>query len=94
MKWQSRSGGNDPYEREQQRVDIARALVNIPATILVDESRKNLDPWNSTFILELIQKLNKDLNQTMVMFSHEGWNQKYLNRVFVIQDGQMVSGGE
>ena len=79
---------------EQQRVAIARALVNNPAIILADEPCANLDTRNSTIILELIRKLNKELNQTVVMVSHEEWHQKYFDRVIVMQDGKIVSGGE
>lgn len=73
---------------EQQRVAIARALVNNPAIILADEPCANLDTRNSTIILELIRKLNKELNQTVVMVSHEEWHQKYFDRVIVMQDAK------
>lgn len=79
---------------EQQRVAIARALVNNPAIILADEPCANLDTRNSTIILELIRKLNKELNQTVVMVSHEEWHQKYFDRVIVMQDGKIVSTGD
>ena len=79
---------------EQQRVAIARALINNPAIILADEPCANLDTRNSTIILELIRKLNKELRQTVVMVSHEEWHQKYFDRVIVMQDGKIVSGGE
>ena len=78
---------------EQQRVAIARALVNNPALILADEPCANLDTRNSTIILELIQRLNKELNQTVVMVSHEEWHQKYFDRVIVMQDGKIVNAG-
>jgi putative ABC transport system ATP-binding protein len=76
---------------EQQRVAIARALINNPAIILADEPCANLDTRNSTIILELIRKLNKELSQTVVMVSHEEWHQKYFDRVIVMQDGKIVS---
>jgi putative ABC transport system ATP-binding protein len=79
---------------EQQRVAIARALVNNPAIILADEPCANLDTRNSTIILELIRKLNKELNQTVVMVSHEEWHQKYFDRVIVMQDGKIISDTE
>jgi putative ABC transport system ATP-binding protein len=78
---------------EQQRVAIARALINNPAILLADEPCANLDTRNSTLILELIRKLNKELNQTVVMVSHEEWHQKYFNRVIVMQDGKIISDG-
>jgi putative ABC transport system ATP-binding protein len=94
MKWQSRSGGNGLSRGEQQRVAIARALVNNPAILLADEPCANLDTRNSTIILELIRKLNKELNQTVVMVSHEEWHQKYFDRVIVMQDGKILSSGD
>jgi putative ABC transport system ATP-binding protein len=41
----------------------------------------------------LIRKLNKELDQTVVMVSHEEWHQKYFDRVIVMQDGKIVSDG-
>ncbi len=79
---------------EQQRVAIARALVNNPAIILADEPCANLDTRNSTIILDLIRKLNRELKQTVVMVSHEEWHQKYFDRVIVLKDGKIVSGGD
>jgi putative ABC transport system ATP-binding protein len=79
---------------EQQRVAIARALINNPAILLADEPCANLDTRNSTLILELIRKLNKELNQTVVMVSHEEWHQKYFDRVIVMQDGKIVADGD
>jgi putative ABC transport system ATP-binding protein len=78
---------------EQQRVAIARALINNPALLLADEPCANLDSRNSTLILELIQKLNRELNQTVVMVSHEEWHQKYFDRVLVMQDGKIIARG-
>lgn len=78
---------------EQQRVAIARALVNNPALLLADEPCANLDSRNSRLILELIRTLNRDLNQTVVMVSHEEWHQQYFDRLIVMQDGKIVSDG-
>ena len=78
---------------EQQRVAIARALVNNPAILLADEPCANLDTRNSTMILELIRKLNKDLNQTVVMVSHEDWHRKYFDRIINMSDGKILTDG-
>ena len=78
---------------EQQRVAIARALINNPALILADEPCANLDTKNSTIILELLKKLNRDLNQTVVMVSHEEWHQRYFDRVITLQDGKIIPDG-
>jgi putative ABC transport system ATP-binding protein len=79
---------------EQQRVAIARALVNNPALLLADEPCANLDTRNSTMILELIRKLNKELNQTVVMVSHEDWHRKYFDRIIFLRDGKIVTDEE
>jgi putative ABC transport system ATP-binding protein len=75
---------------EQQRVAIARALVNNPAILLADEPCANLDSKNSVLILELIRKLNRELQQTVVMVSHEDWHRKYFDRVIYLVDGKIV----
>jgi putative ABC transport system ATP-binding protein len=67
--------------------------VNNPAILLADEPCANLDTRNSTIILELIQKLNKDLNQTVVMVSHEEWHKKYFDRIIYLRDGKILTDG-
>jgi putative ABC transport system ATP-binding protein len=72
---------------EQQRVAVARALVNKPKIFFADESCANLDSESSMQILELFKKLNKELGQTIVMVSHEEWHKKYVDRVIYLKDG-------
>jgi len=72
---------------EQQRVSIARALVNRPAIVFADEPCANLDTENSKTVLELFRALNRDLGQTIVMVSHEPWHMKYFDRIIFIRDG-------
>jgi putative ABC transport system ATP-binding protein len=72
---------------EQQRVAIARALVNRPALLLADEPCANLDTQNSRIILDLFKRLNKNLNQTIVMVSHEEWHKSYFDRIISMKDG-------
>ncbi len=74
---------------EQQRVSIARALVNRPAIIYADEPCANLDTANSRMILELFRTLNQSLGQTIVMVSHEPWHQEYFDRVIFLRDGRL-----
>jgi len=72
---------------EQQRVAIARALVTRPTLLLADEPCANLDSQNSKIILDLFQRLNRDLHQTIVMVSHEEWHKKYFDRIIFMKDG-------
>jgi cell division transport system ATP-binding protein len=56
---------------EQQRVDIARALLNSPKLILADEPTGNLDPQTSDEIMQLLFQISKDYNTTIVMATHD-----------------------
>ena len=56
---------------EQQRVDIARALLNSPKLILADEPTGNLDPETSDEIMHLLVNISRDYNTTIVMASHD-----------------------
>ncbi|MFA5777475.1 MAG: ABC transporter ATP-binding protein [Candidatus Moraniibacteriota bacterium] len=72
---------------EQQRVAIARALVNNPKILFADEPCANLDSETSTIILELFRKLNKELNQTVILVTHEPEDEEYVDRVIHMKDG-------
>jgi putative ABC transport system ATP-binding protein len=72
---------------EQQRVSIARALVNTPSIVFADEPCANLDTVNSRIILEHFRAVNRELQQTIVMVSHESWHLEYFDRVIYLQDG-------
>lgn len=72
---------------EQQRVAVARALVNKPKILFADEPCANLDTESSRQILELFKKLNEELGQTIVMVSHEEWHKKYVDRIIYLKDG-------
>lgn len=63
-----------PYELsggEQQRVDIARAMLNSPKLILADEPTGNLDPETSDEIMQLLIQISRDYNTTIVMATHD-----------------------
>lgn len=63
-----------PFEMsggEQQRVDIARALLNSPKLILADEPTGNLDPETSNGIMQLLLSISKDLGTTVLMATHD-----------------------
>ena len=78
---------------EQQRLAIARALVNNPSTIIADEPTGNLDPARSIEIMTLLQEINK-LGTTMLVVTHEReLVERFSNRVIVIDDGLIISDG-
>lgn len=72
---------------EQQRVVIARALINEPKIILADEPTANLDSQSANDVLRLFSKLNSEKGQTIVMISHEEEDKKWVDRVIRMSDG-------
>lgn len=74
----------------QQRVAIARALVNDPLIILADEPTGNLDTKTGEIILDTFQKLNFDLNKTIVLVTHEEYVALHAERVIKIRDGEII----
>ena len=78
---------------EQQRLAIARALVNNPSTIIADEPTGNLDPARSVEIMTLLQEINK-LGTTMLVVTHaKDLVEQFNHRVIAIDDGLVVSDG-
>jgi len=78
---------------EQQRLAIARALVNNPSTIIADEPTGNLDPARSLEIMTLLQEIN-NLGTTVLVVTHEmSLVEQFDKRVISIDDGLVVSDG-
>jgi putative ABC transport system ATP-binding protein len=75
---------------EQQRIAIARALVNAPALLLADEPTANLDSHASTMVLDLIASINRELGQTVLMVSHEEAHRRYFGREVRLHDGRVA----
>ena len=73
---------------EQERVAIARAIVNRPPILLADEPTGNLDSKTSREIMDLLQALNSD-GMTIVMVTHNPENAKYAHRVLQLKDGRI-----
>ena len=78
---------------EQQRLAIARALVNNPSTIIADEPTGNLDPARSLEIMTLLQEIN-NLGTTMLVVTHEmDLVERFAKRVISIDEGLVISDG-
>jgi lipoprotein-releasing system ATP-binding protein len=76
---------------EQQRVAVARALINNPRLVLADEPTGNLDKQNSETLYELILDLNKKFNQTFIIVTHNDLMTKHAHRVIELDDGKVKS---
>ena len=88
LKDKTRSFPHQLSGGEQQRVCIARAIVNKPKLLLCDESTGNLDPETSKEIMGFIEKINKDLGTTVVMATHDkDIVNRMKKRVVVVQNG-------
>jgi cell division transport system ATP-binding protein len=83
-----------PYEMsggEQQRVDIARALLNSPKLILADEPTGNLDPETSDEIMQLLIQIAKDYGSTVVMATHDFIViNRYPSRMLKTEGGRVI----
>ncbi|MCK7607464.1 cell division ATP-binding protein FtsE [Geobacillus stearothermophilus] len=90
LKHKVRSYPNELSGGEQQRVSIARSIVNSPKIVIADEPTGNLDPETSWGIMELFEKIN-DRGTTIVMATH---NKEIVNatrrRVIAIENGKIV----
>ncbi len=76
---------------QQQRVGIARALVVQPEIIFADEPTGNLDSKTSAEVMELIKKIIREKNQTLVMVTHDDHLASFADRIFRISDGKIIS---
>ncbi len=80
---------------EQQRVCIARAIVNNPKLLICDEPTGNLDPKTSKGIMEVLENINKELGTTIIMATHD---KEIVNRmkkrVIVLEDGLLAEDHE
>ena len=76
---------------EQQRVAVARAMVNNPAIILADEPSGNLDSNNAENLHQLFVNLRDTLNQTFVIVTHNENLANLANKKVLMKDGQIIN---
>jgi putative ABC transport system ATP-binding protein len=75
---------------EQQRVAIARSLINEPKILFADEPTASLDVESALTVLQLFKKLNRELGQTIVMVTHEPDDEIYVDRVIRVHSGLIL----
>jgi putative ABC transport system ATP-binding protein len=75
---------------EQQRVAIARALISRPAIVLADEPTGNLDTKNSDAVLEMLRRSSRELNQTVMMITHNPEAAQIADRILHMRDGEIT----
>lgn len=76
---------------QQQRVAVARALMSRPAVIVADEPTGNLDSHSSKEVLDLLRRAVNELDQSVIMVTHDVHAASYADRVLVVRDGAIVS---
>ncbi len=75
---------------QQQKTSIGRALITRPTLILADEPTGNLDSKSSDEIVSLLRKSNKELNQTIIMITHNLEIAKCADRIIKLEDGKII----
>lgn len=83
-----------PYQMsggQKQRVAAARAIVNSPKLILADEPTGALDSKAAKLLLNSIEKLNKELESTILMVTHDAFTASYAHRILFIKDGKIFN---
>lgn len=75
---------------EQQRVCIARALINSPSILLADEPTGNLDRENTRLILELLKRLHEEEHFTIILITHDPYVSRWAQRILTMEDGRII----
>jgi ABC-type lipoprotein export system ATPase subunit len=75
---------------QQQRVAVARALANRPKLVLADEPTGNLDTKNSDAVLKMLRQSSRELNQTVLMITHNPEAAQIADRILHMRDGEIT----
>ncbi|AQR97260.1 ABC transporter ATP-binding protein [Clostridium saccharoperbutylacetonicum] len=76
---------------EKQRVACGRAIVTDPSLVLADEPTGSLDSKSARLLLSKFESLNKELNTTILMVTHDSFTASYAHRILFIKDGRIFS---
>ena len=79
---------------ERQRVAIARAMINKPEIILADEPTGNLDSKSGKEIMEILLRLNKEENVTLIIVTHDKNVGSNAERIIYMKDGEIIKEGK
>ncbi len=90
-----------PYQMsggQKQRTASARAIITNPSLILADEPTGALDSKSARMLLESFERLNRELNATILMVTHDAFTASYCERILFMKDGklfnQLIRGGD
>ena len=76
---------------QKQRVAIARALISKPQIILADEPTGALDSTASKNLLEIMSQMNRDMDATILMVTHDAYSASYASRILFLKDGKIFN---
>ncbi|MEZ6164536.1 MAG: ABC transporter ATP-binding protein [Phycisphaerales bacterium] len=78
---------------QEQRVAIARAIVTDPGILVADEPTGDLDKSSAHAVMQLLQSLNRELDKTIIMVTHDPKSTEYAKRTLHLDKGQLVEQG-
>ena len=76
---------------EMQRVAIARALVHEPAVLIADEPTGNLDSGNAEVVLQLLNRISREMGRTVLMATHSREAAEFASRILTMRDGRLMN---